>query len=75
MFLATPTLSYLGPVDTKRLFCVATIRRDARTGAVTILASGAVPMKDDSFVRCDVSIHLDLPETISTLAPVARPIP
>jgi len=34
MVLETPKLRYLGPEDSDRQFCVATVRRDARTGTV-----------------------------------------
>lgn len=38
--LETPELSYVGAKESKRQFCVATIRRDARTGTVSVIAAG-----------------------------------
>lgn len=38
--LETPDLSYVGAEDSKRQFCVATVRRDARTGTVSVTAAG-----------------------------------
>lgn len=38
--LETPDLSYVGAEESKRQFCVATVRRDARTGTVSVTAAG-----------------------------------
>lgn len=38
--METPDLSYIGPSESKRMFCVTTIRRDARTGAVRVTVAG-----------------------------------
>ena len=40
MVLETPELSYVSATESKRKFCVATIRRDARTGTVRVTAAG-----------------------------------
>ena len=40
MVLETPELSYIGAQEKRRRFCVATIRRDARTGTVLVTAAG-----------------------------------
>ncbi|CBN77134.1 hypothetical protein Esi_0036_0099 [Ectocarpus siliculosus] len=40
MVLETPELSYVSVIESKRKFCVATIRRDARTGTVRVTAAG-----------------------------------
>eukprot|EP00752_Nemacystus_decipiens_P007282 g6518.t1 len=40
MVLETPELSYVSAQEKKRRFCVATIRRDARTGTVIVTAAG-----------------------------------
>lgn len=40
MVLETPDLSYIRPSEARRMFCVTTIRRDARTGAVRVTVAG-----------------------------------
>eukprot|EP00903_Cladosiphon_okamuranus_P008959 g8573.t1 len=40
MVLETPELSYVNAQDKRRRFCVATVRRDARTGTVVVTAAG-----------------------------------
>lgn len=48
MVLETPELSYVGPEDSKRQFCVATVRRDAKTGTVRVTAAGVTPLQTHS---------------------------
>lgn len=40
LVLETPELSYVGAQEKRRRFCVATVRRDARTGTVIVTAAG-----------------------------------
>lgn len=40
MVLETPELSFVGAQGKRRRFCVATVRRDARTGTVVVSAAG-----------------------------------
>lgn len=49
--LETPELSYIGAEESKRRFCVSTIRRDARTGTVSITAAGGRMLLDHSPLR------------------------
>lgn len=44
MVLETPELSYVGARMKRRRFCVATVRRDARTGTVIVTAAGDMPL-------------------------------
>ena len=48
MVLETPDLSYIGPSEARRMFCVATIRRDARTGAIRVTVAGKLVLRNDS---------------------------
>lgn len=48
MVLETPNLSYIGPSEARRMFCVTTIRRDARTGAVRVTVAGKLVLRENT---------------------------
>ncbi|CAM9852836.1 unnamed protein product [Scytosiphon promiscuus] len=62
MVLETPELSYVGPEESTRRFCVATVRRNAKTGTVSVTAAG-----DDKAVNL-YSVTMSAAEVMSVVS-------